>query len=110
MPVAIDTLKFSKRLQAAGMASAQADVFAEAVGEALSEVQAANEEIAELRVATKQFAERRRAIQQNNAELRAAFAELRAEMRAVGTRLICSMGVGFAATVAILGALIVAHR
>lgn len=37
MPAAVDTLRFAKRLQAAGMATAQAEAFAEAVAEEVSE-------------------------------------------------------------------------
>jgi DNA-binding transcriptional MerR regulator len=50
MPVTVDTLKFSKRLQAAGMPASQAEAFAEAFGEAAGEGLASKQDISELRL------------------------------------------------------------
>jgi|SRR6266478_4581071 hypothetical protein len=50
MPVTVDTLKFSKRLQAAGMPASQAEAFAEAFGEAAGEGLATKQDIGELRL------------------------------------------------------------
>jgi translation initiation factor IF-2 len=47
MPAAIDTLKFSKRLEAAGMAPAQAEAIAEAVSEGMAEGLATKADISE---------------------------------------------------------------
>ncbi|HUY26285.1 MAG TPA: hypothetical protein VMV27_02595 [Candidatus Binataceae bacterium] len=105
MPAAIDTLRFAKRLQGAGMAAPQAEAFAEAVSEGISEGLATKTDLAELR------AELQQDIAELPAEMKQGFAELRAEIAAVEIRLLRWMGAGFVATIAILGAQIqLAHR
>ncbi len=87
MPTAIDTLRFAKRLQGAGMAAPQAEAFAEAFAEAAGEALATKADIERL--------------------------ELRMDVRIdrLQIRLMTMMGAGFVATIAILGALIqLAHR
>lgn len=103
MSATIDTLKFSKRLQAAGMAPTQAEAIAEAVADGVSEGLATKRDIADLRAATKQdIADLRIATKQDIADLRVAMAELKADLLrwTIGTMI--AMTAVFAALVKLL--------
>ncbi len=129
MPAAIDTLKFAKRQRQANFTEPQAEALAEAVAEATVENVATKLDIVTLRAAVKQdIADLRTELKQDiaarnaedrsrdglkqafrdlRADLHSEFAALRLEMKAMGSRLVRWMCVGFAATIAILGTLIV---
>ena len=98
MPAAIDTLKFSKRLEAAGMAQAEAEAIAEAIAEGMTEGLATKQDIAELRVTM--------ATQQDINELHAAvkidLAELRTDILRWSVGTIIAMTAVFAAVVKLL--------
>jgi septal ring factor EnvC (AmiA/AmiB activator) len=135
MPAAIDTLKFAKRLREANFTQTQAEALAEAVAEATVEnvatkldIAELKQEIADLRAELKQDIGALRAeFKQDNAGLRAEFkqdiadlraelkqdiadlkqdnASLRTEIAALESRMLRWMGAGFAATIAVLAAL-----
>lgn len=117
MPAAIDTLKLAKRLRQANFTETQAEALAEAVAEATVENVATKPDIAELRTELKQdIAELRTELKQDIAELRAELKQdianlhqeidsLRVEMAALESRMLRWMGAGFAATIAVLAAM-----
>jgi hypothetical protein len=93
---AIDTLKFAKRLRQANFTELQAEALAEAMAEATVESVATKLDIAGLRAELKQ----------DIAELRQEIAGVRVEMAALESRMLRWMGAGFAATIAVLAAMI----
>ena len=96
MPAAIDTLKFAKRLRQANFTEPQAEALAEAVAEATIE-----------NVATKlDISDQRADFKQDILDLRQEIAGLRVEIAALESRMLRWMGAGFAATIAVLAALI----
>ena len=118
MPAAIDTLKLAKRVRQADFTDLQAEALAEAVGEATVEGVATKLDIAELRAELKQdIADLRTELKQHSAgvrqeieglraEMRQESAALRVEMAALESRMLRWMGAGFAATIAVLAAMI----
>ncbi len=86
LAVAIDTLRYSKKLQAAGVSPQQADAQAEALSEAVRDAIATKSDVSDLRNELKHdIAELRAEMKHEIAELRAEvkhdIAELRAEMK-----------------------------
>ena len=122
MPAAIDTLKLAKRLRQADFTEVQAEALAEAVAEATVEGVATKLDIAGLRAELKQditdlrvelkqdIADLRGELKQDIADLRGELkqesAALRIEISALESRMLRWMGAGFAATIAVLAAMI----
>lgn len=124
MPAAIDTLKLAKRLRQADFTQLQAEALAEALGEATVEGVATKLDIAELRAELKQDiaelkqditsvrqeigglrVELKQEIEGLRAEMKQESATLRVEMAALESRMLRWMGAGFAATIAVLAAM-----
>ncbi len=111
MPAAIDTLKLAKRLREADFTEVQAEALAEAVAEATVENVATKLDIAELRGELKRdIADLRDELKQDIADLRSELkrdiAVLDVKIAALESRMLRWMGAGFAATIAVLAALL----